>query len=77
MNRDGLNFKLRVTGFRKLEFRFVYNDQKQFQYFTYRINDEEVYQLIEPDTKGFKSYVCFDTGIVQEGETNNKIERFN
>jgi len=77
MHPGGMNFKLKITGFRKIEFRFVFNNQGAFQYFTYRINDDEVYQQIPTDTKGFKSYVCFDTGIVQRGETNKDIERYN
>ena len=72
----GLNFKLRVTGFQSMEFQFFFDENDQIQHFTYRINDEEVYQQINPTTKGYKTYVCFDTGIVQEGETNDSIERF-
>jgi hypothetical protein len=74
---QGLNFKLRITGFHELQFQFVFDEYGRIQYFTYRINNEAVYQHIDMDTKGYKTYVCFDTGIVQEGETNNEIERFN
>jgi hypothetical protein len=73
---QGLNFRLRITGFRQIHFRFAFDEQDRFQYFTYRINNEEVYQHIASNTKGYKTYVCFDTGIVQEGETNNRIERY-
>lgn len=76
MHPQGMNFKLRITAFTTVEFQFVLDEQRQCQYFTYRINGEEVYQKIPMDTKGFKTYVCFDTGIVQTGETNRKIEKF-
>lgn len=72
----GLNFKVKVTGFQKLSFQFVYDAQKEFKYFTFRINDEEVYNLVELDIKGFKNYVCYDTGLVVMGETNEDILRF-
>lgn len=77
MHPYGMNFKLRITSFTTIDFQFVFDDQQRCQYFTYRINDEEVYQHIDLNTKGYKIYVCFDTGIVQEGETNNKIDRIN
>jgi hypothetical protein len=75
LHTDGLNFKLKVTGFQKLVFEFVYDEQQEFKYFTYRINEEEVYNLIELDIKGFKSYVCYDTGLVVRGETNEDTVR--
>lgn len=74
-HRRGLNFKVKVTGFQKLVFQFVYDEQKNFKYFTFRINDEEVYSLVEMDIKGFKNYVCYDTGLVVMGETNEDIVR--
>ena len=72
----GLNFKVKVTGFQKLSFQFVYDAQKEFKYFTFRINDEAVYNLVEMDIKGYKNYVCYDTGLVVMGETNEDIIRF-
>ncbi|GAB5551787.1 MAG: hypothetical protein Sapg2KO_13780 [Saprospiraceae bacterium] len=72
---QGLNFKVKVTGFQKLLFQFIYDEQNEFKYFTFRINDEEVYSLVELDIKGFKSYVCYDTGLVVRGETNEDIIR--
>lgn len=74
-HQRGLNFKVKVTGFQKLVFQFVYDEQKDFKYFTFRINDEEVYSLVEMDIKGFKSYVCYDTGLVVRGETSEDIVR--
>lgn len=77
MHPQGMNFKLRITNFKKLEFRFVYDENRQCQYFTFRINDEKVYQQIPLDTEGFKSYDCFENPyqIVQRGSTNHSIER--
>ncbi|MEM6377796.1 MAG: hypothetical protein AAF705_06270, partial [Bacteroidota bacterium] len=73
---EGLNFKVKVTGFQKLSFQFVYDAQKEFKYFTFRINDEEIYNLVELDIKGYKNYLCYDTGLVVMGETNEDIIRF-
>lgn len=73
---EGLNFKVKVTGFQTLSFQFVYDEQQEFKYFTFRINEEEIYNLVELDIKGFKSYVCYDTGLVVMGETNEDIIRF-
>lgn len=72
---QGLNFKVKVTGFQKLSFQFIYDEQNEFKYFTFRINEEKVYSLVELDIKGFKSYVCYDTGLVVRGETNEDIIR--
>ena len=75
---QGMNFKLRITDFTKLTFCFVFDEWGQCLYFTFRINEEEVYQHIPLDTEGFKSYDCFQRPyqIVQRGETNNSIERY-
>lgn len=77
MHPQGMNFKLRITNFNKLEFRFVFDQNRQCQYFTFRINNEEVYQQIPLDIEGFKSYDCFESPyqIVQRGETNHDIEK--
>ena len=72
----GLNYKMKVTGFQKLVFNLVYNEKNQLLYFTYRINDEEVYSKIRLNTKGFKNYVCFDTGVVVTGDTSEDIIRY-
>lgn len=76
---QGMNFKLRITNFKQVTFRFVFDQNRQFQYFTFRINEEKVYQQIPLDTKGFKSYDCFEKPyqVVQRGTTNHPIERTN
>lgn len=77
MHPQGMNFKLRIENFTQLEFRFVFNEKQECQYFTFRINQEKVHQHIPLDTEGYKSYDCFADGqIVQRGETNHPIERY-
>ncbi|MEO0339749.1 MAG: hypothetical protein AAF242_11095 [Bacteroidota bacterium] len=58
---DGLNFKMKSTGFQKMTFRLIYDEDGTFKYFTYQVNDQEKYNRVSLKTKGYKTYLYYDT----------------